>query len=91
MFIYKAAVVGGGAMGSEIAQVITYSGLPVVIKEINQELLQKALTNIRKIYQSRVDKGKMTAQDSTTIVRGTTIRDWGGSYPKIHRGFREMI
>lgn len=60
MFIYKAAVVGGGAMGSGIAQVISYSGLPVVLKEVNDELAQKALSSIRKVYQSRVDKGKMT-------------------------------
>ena len=63
MFIYKAAVVGGGAMGAEIAQVISYSGLPVVLKEINEDLAQKALGHIRKVYQARVDKGKMTSQD----------------------------
>ncbi|HXV19327.1 MAG TPA: 3-hydroxyacyl-CoA dehydrogenase [Candidatus Omnitrophota bacterium] len=63
MFIYKAAVVGGGAMGAEIAQVVTYAGLPVVLKEVNEELAQKALTKIRKIYQGRVDKGKMTRED----------------------------
>ena len=63
MFIYKAAVVGGGAMGAEIAQVISYSGLPVVLKEINEQLAQKALTHIRKIYQARVDKGKMSPSD----------------------------
>ncbi len=63
MFIYKAAVVGGGAMGAEIAQVISYSGLPVVLKEVNEELAQKALSKIRKIYQQRVEKGKMTPQE----------------------------
>ena len=64
MYIYKAAVVGGGAMGAEIAQVITYSGLPVVLKEANEELAQKALDKIRKIYQGRVDKGKMTSSEA---------------------------
>ncbi len=63
MFIYKAAVVGGGAMGAEIAQVISYSGLPVILKEVNEELANKARSSIRRIYQSRVDKGKMTAQE----------------------------
>ena len=32
MFIYKTAVVGAGAMGAEIAQVITYSGVPVLLR-----------------------------------------------------------
>jgi 3-hydroxyacyl-CoA dehydrogenase len=63
MFIYKAAVVGGGAMGAGIAQVISYSGLPVVLKEANDELAQKALAKIRAVYQGRVDKGKMSPSD----------------------------
>ncbi|MBI4432136.1 MAG: 3-hydroxyacyl-CoA dehydrogenase [Candidatus Omnitrophica bacterium] len=77
MTIYKAAVVGGGAMGAEIAQVISYSGLPVVLKEVNEELAQKALAKIRKIYQGRVDKGKMTPQDleSKMSLVSVTTRD----------------
>lgn len=63
MFIYKAGVVGAGTMGAEIAQVISYSGLPVVLKDINQELVQKGIEKIRAIYQRRVDKGKMTASE----------------------------
>jgi 3-hydroxyacyl-CoA dehydrogenase len=63
MYIFKAGVVGAGTMGGEIAQVITYSGLPVVMKDINQEMLDKGMEKIRSIYQSRVDKGKMSAGD----------------------------
>lgn len=59
MYIYKAAVVGAGTMGSQIAQVISYSGLPVILKDIDEKAIQKGLENIRKIYQARVDKGKM--------------------------------
>ena len=61
MYIFKAGVVGAGAMGSGIAQVITFSGLPVVLKDVNQELVDKGMEKIRDIYQSRVDKGKMSA------------------------------
>ena len=78
MFIYKAAVVGGGAMGAEIAQVISYSGLPVVLKEVDEALAQKALANIRHIYQGRVDKGKMTASEmeaKMALVSVTTSND----------------
>jgi len=63
MYIYKAAVVGGGTMGGSIAQVITYSGLPVVIKDIDDNAVQKALDKVRSIYESRVKKGKMTATE----------------------------
>ena len=43
MFIYKAGVVGAGAMGSGIAQVISFSGLPVVLKDTDQERVDKGL------------------------------------------------
>ena len=63
MYIYKAAVIGAGAMGGGIAQVISYSGLPVVIKDINDERAKSGLEAARKIYQSRIDKGKMTSEE----------------------------
>lgn len=60
MYIFKAAVIGAGAMGAGIAQVISFSGLPVVLKDVDQKMLDKGMATIRKIYQTRVDKGKMT-------------------------------
>jgi len=63
MYIFKAGVVGAGTMGGEIAQVITYSGLPVVMKDIDQEMLDLGMEKIRSIYQRRVDKGKMSASE----------------------------
>ena len=74
-YIFKAGVLGAGAMGAEIAQVISFSGLPVVLKDVNQELVDKGLARIRRIYQSRVDKGKMSAGDldsKMSLVEGTT-------------------
>ena len=61
MYIFKAAVVGAGTMGAEIAQVISFSGLPVMLKDVDQGMLDKGMETIREIYQSRVDKGKMSA------------------------------
>jgi 3-hydroxyacyl-CoA dehydrogenase len=61
MYIFKAGVVGAGTMGGEIAQVISYSGLPVVMKDIDQKMLDAGMEKIQSIYQRRVDKGKMTA------------------------------
>ncbi len=78
MYIFKAAVVGAGFMGAEIAQVITYAGLPVVLKDIDQEMLDKGMDAIRAIYQRRVDKGKMTAttmQEKVDLVIPTLSYD----------------
>jgi 3-hydroxyacyl-CoA dehydrogenase len=60
MWIFKVGVVGAGAMGGGIGQVVTFSGLPVVVKDIDQAQLDLARQNVEGIYQSRVDKGKMT-------------------------------
>ena len=61
MYIFKAGVVGAGAMGAGIAQVISYSGLPVVLKDVDQAMLDKGMAHIRGIYEARVEKGKMSA------------------------------
>ena len=63
MYIFKAAVVGAGAMGGSIAQVISYSGLPVVVKDIDQHALDLAREKAESIYQDRVRKGKMGASE----------------------------
>ncbi|MBC7264318.1 MAG: 3-hydroxyacyl-CoA dehydrogenase [Chloroflexi bacterium] len=78
MFIFKAAVVGAGAMGGGIAQVISYSGLPVVLKDIDQQALDKGMETVRSIYQSRVDKGKMSPgemQSKLDLVTPTLTYD----------------
>ena len=78
MYIYKAAVVGAGVMGAEIAQVISYSGLPVLLKDVNDDLVQKGLERARGIYQRRVDKGKMSPQDLSAkmnLIHGATSYD----------------
>ncbi|MGQ9668210.1 MAG: 3-hydroxyacyl-CoA dehydrogenase family protein, partial [Anaerolineae bacterium] len=78
MYIFKAGVVGAGAMGSEIAQVISYSGLPVVLKDVDQAMLDKGMERIRDIYQRRVDKGKMSAgemQSKLDLIQPTLTYD----------------
>ncbi len=78
MYIYKAGVVGAGAMGAEIAQTITFSGLPVVLKDVDQARVDKGLETIRSIYQRRVDRGKMTQEElaeKMALVIPTTTYD----------------
>jgi enoyl-CoA hydratase/carnithine racemase len=40
MFVFKAAVVGAGALGAEIAQVIASAGIPVVLQDIDPARVQ---------------------------------------------------
>ena len=63
MAIYKVGVVGAGTMGAGIAQVISYNGIPVVLKEVNDPFLQRGMGTIRKVYEGRVAKKRMTPEE----------------------------
>ena len=78
MYIYKTAVVGAGAMGAEIAQVISFSGMQVLLNDVDQTRVDKGLEVIRKVYQRRVDRGKMTQDElekKLALVTGVTTYD----------------
>jgi enoyl-CoA hydratase / 3-hydroxyacyl-CoA dehydrogenase len=56
MFVFKAAVVGAGTMGGEIAQVIAAADVPVVLKDINQEFVDAGLEKAREVTKSQLDR-----------------------------------
>jgi 3-hydroxyacyl-CoA dehydrogenase len=60
--IKRAAVVGAGTMGRGIAMTYANAFIPVLLKETDQSLLDKAMEAIRKIYASTVQKGRLTHQ-----------------------------
>jgi len=62
MYIYKVGVVGAGAMGAQIAQAISFAGIPARLTDVTDALAQRGLETVRRIYQFRVDKGKMTPE-----------------------------
>ncbi len=77
-YIYRVGVVGAGAMGAGIAQVVTYAGIPCILKDTSKELVDKGLATIRGIYAERVKKGKMTpeqVEQKMMLVGGST--DYG--------------
>ena len=63
----KVLVVGSGTMGNGIAQVCAQKGLSVVLSDISQEVLDKAVKNIRWSVGKFVEKGKLT-EDLETIM-----------------------
>ena len=68
MFVFKAAVVGAGTMGGEIAQVVASAGIPVVLKDVKQEFVEAGLTKAREVTQAQlgglVAKEKITQADA---------------------------
>jgi enoyl-CoA hydratase / 3-hydroxyacyl-CoA dehydrogenase len=72
MFVFKAAVVGAGTMGGQIAQTIAVAGVPVVLKDIDDALVQAGLDEARKVTEGQVGKlaerGKISAEQAAEQV-----------------------
>ena len=62
MYIYKVGVVGAGTMGAQIAQVVSFAGLPVMLADTHEAVARRGVESVRAIYQARVDKGKMALE-----------------------------
>ena len=58
--IRKAAVVGAGTMGGGITMTYANAGIPVFIKEVSQEALDRGMATITKNYAATVHKGRIT-------------------------------
>lgn len=74
MAIKKVGVVGGGLMGSGIAQTIAQSGCDVVMAEVNQELLDRGMSRVRGAWRMLAGKGKITEAQEREYggrIRGT--------------------
>ena len=73
MFVFKAAVVGAGVMGGEIAQVIAAADIPVILKDVEQRFVDTGLEKAREVTSSQaaklVDKGKLTQEQGDAQVR----------------------
>ncbi len=68
MFVSKAAVVGAGTMGGQIAQTIAAAGIPVVLKDIDEALVQAGLDEAANVTRGQVGKlaerGKISAEEA---------------------------
>ena len=54
--IKKVGVIGCGAMGAGIAQVVLEAGYRVVVREIDASLLDKGMTAIKKGVERSIEK-----------------------------------
>jgi enoyl-CoA hydratase/3-hydroxyacyl-CoA dehydrogenase len=86
MFVFKAAVVGAGTMGGEIAQAIAASDIPVVLKDIDQKFVDQGLDKAREVTRGQLDrlvkKEKLTQEQADArleevigLIEGTTTYD----------------
>jgi len=102
MYVFKAAVVGAGTMGGQIAQTIAASGIPVVLKDIKQELVDAGLTEARNVTAGQVgklvEKGKLTEEQGNAQIEeivgridGTTSYDGFGDVDFVIEAVPEII
>jgi enoyl-CoA hydratase/3-hydroxyacyl-CoA dehydrogenase len=89
VFVFKAAVVGAGTMGGEIAQVIASAGIPVVLKDVKQEFVDLGLKKAEEVTRAQlgglVNKQKITQEQADAQageilgrIMGTTAYDGFG-------------
>jgi len=60
MTIQRVGVVGCGLMGGGIAQTCAQSGYETIVREVNQELLDKGMKRIYAAWDMMASKGKIT-------------------------------
>ncbi len=66
--ISKVGIVGSGTMGSGIAQLVAASGYQVVLIDLNDELLKKAVSRVNKNLSRLVEKEKIKDDVKQQIV-----------------------
>jgi 3-hydroxyacyl-CoA dehydrogenase len=81
MFVFKAAVVGAGTMGGEIAHAIAAAGVPVVLKDVGPEPVRRGIARARSLSQAQVDAGKLAPDELESrlalITAATGYGDFG--------------
>ena len=67
--IRKAAVVGAGTMGGGITMAFVNAGIPVRLREVSQEALDRGLATIRENYERSIKRGRFTRDFVAKRVR----------------------
>jgi 3-hydroxyacyl-CoA dehydrogenase/enoyl-CoA hydratase/carnithine racemase len=67
--INKVAMLGGGVMGSGIVNLLLNGSFEAVLWDINDEAIEKGMTEIRKTYDYPIKKKKMTQADLDGMIQ----------------------
>ena len=68
MFVFKAAVVGAGVMGGEIAQVVAAADIPVLLKDVDAKFVDAGLQKAREVTEAQV--GRLVSKEKLTQEQG---------------------
>ncbi len=73
MSIERVGVIGGGLMGSGIAEVCAKAGKDVVVHEIDAEAAEAAMGRVEKSLSRAIERGKIDASEAKEIQSRITI------------------
>lgn len=63
--VRQAAVIGAGTMGGGIAMVYANAGIPVLLKDVSQEALDRGMATIQRNYENSVQKGRISPSEAS--------------------------
>lgn len=69
---FTVAVIGGGTMGAGIVEVAASAGHPVRLYDISAEAITRAIDGIRHRLESRVSRGKLSAEQAQALLSRIT-------------------
>src|SRR5512132_2787947 len=71
--IKKVGVLGGGLMGSGIAQVSAAAGFETTVREVSDALGAKSRQSIEKVLAKGIERGKVTEAERDTTLRNLSF------------------
>jgi 3-hydroxybutyryl-CoA dehydrogenase len=81
--IEKVGVLGGGLMGSGIAQVSAQAGFPTIVREVSESLCEKSRQAIEKSLAKGIERGKVTEAERDATMGNlrfvTELKELAGS------------
>jgi len=66
-------VVGSGTMGGGIAHLAALSGFQVIVCDVEDKFLQKAIERMEKFMDKSIAKGKMTTEQKADVLERVTV------------------
>jgi 3-hydroxyacyl-CoA dehydrogenase len=83
VFVFKAAVVGAGTMGGEIAQVLASADVDVVLKDVEQKFVDQGLEKAKQVTEGQiarlVKKEKITQEEGDEQIKSLLGRITGAT------------
>lgn len=65
----KVLIIGAGTMGSGIAQCFTAADIDTYLYDLQEDAVQRALLNFKRIMVRQIEKGRMTSEDQARFFQ----------------------